>query len=162
MARIAVAGVALVGLLAAAIYFLSQEPKVRSLFESAPARENPLDFLENLPEPKVPPPVVERKKPQRAATPEVEPEQPDEPEVVQNVVPNREVGRVLMQILAAKKLADGISISVSDEAVVIHGEVSSAAELEEIVAVVEKGRESRKIDTTLLSVASNQEPGQQD
>jgi hypothetical protein len=162
MARIAIAGVALVGLLAAAVYFLSQDPKVRSLFESAPARENPLEFLENLPEPKVPPPVVERKKPQKPAPPEVDPEPSNEPEVVQNMVPNRDVARVLMQILAAKKLADGISISVSDEAVVIHGEVSSSAKLDEIVAVVEKGRESRKIDTTHLSVASNQEPGQQD
>ena len=156
MARIAIAGVALVGLLAAAVYFLSQDPKVRSLFESAPARENPLEFLENLPEPKVPPPVVERKKPQKPATPELDPEPPDDPEVVQNVVPNRDGARVLMQILAAKKLADGISISVSDEAVMIHGEVSSSAKLDEILTVVEKGRESRKIDSSHVSIVSGQ------
>lgn len=156
MAKIAIAGVVLVGLLAAAIYFLSQDPKVRSLFESAPPRENPLDFLENLPEPKVPPPVVVREKPRKKPTREAEPEPPSEPEVVQNVVPNRDVARVLMQILAAKKLADGISISVSDEAVVIHGEVSSAAKLDEIVAIVEKGRESRKIDSTHVSILVDQ------
>jgi hypothetical protein len=112
--------------------------------------------LENLPEPKVPSPVVERKKPQKPATPELDPEPPDEPEVVQNVVPNRDVARVLMQILAAKKLADGISISVSDEAVMIHGEVSSSAKLDEIVAVVEKGRESRKIESSHVSILSGQ------
>ena len=153
MKRIATVGVALAVVLGASAYFLSDNPKIRALFESGPPRENPLGYLDRLPEPKVPPPPVERKAPRKPAEPVADPEPPDEPEAIQNMVPNRDVGRILMQILAAKKLADGIALSVTDEAVVIYGEVSSAAKRDEIVAVVEKGRERRKLDSSHVTVA---------
>ncbi len=156
MRRIATVGVVLVALLGASIYFLSDNPKVRSLFESGPPREDPLGYLDRLPVPKVPPPPVKRKPPRKPAEPVAESEPESEPEAIQNMVPNQKVGRVLMQILAAKKLADGIALSVTDQAVVIYGEVSSAAKLDAIVAIVEQGRESRKVDASHVTVASGE------
>ena len=156
MKKIATAGVILGGLLAASIYFLSDHPRVQSLFESGPPREDPLGYLDRLPEPKVPPPPAPRKTPRKPAEPVAQPEPQAEPDAIENTVPNKELGRVLMQILAAKKLADGIALSITDEAVVVYGEVSSAAQLEEILAVVEGGRESRKADVSHVTVASGE------
>ena len=152
MKRIATVGVVLGGLLAASIYFLSDHPRVRSLFESGPPREDPLGYLDRLPEPKVRPTPAPRKAPRKPVEPVAPPEPQAEPEVIENIVPNRELGRVLMQILAAKKLADGIALSVTDEAVEVYGEVSSTAQKDAIAEIIEKGRESRKLDLSHLTI----------
>lgn len=156
MRRISIVALVLVGALAAGAYFLSDDPKIRSFFNSGPRRENPLGYLDRLPEPRIPPAPVKR--PPRRKSVTVPPEQPTEtePVEVQNRVPNSEVARVLTQILAAKKLADGISLSVSDEAVEVSGSVASREQLEAIVAVIEKGRESRRIDTSQVTIAAGE------
>lgn len=155
MTRIATVGLVLVGLIGTGIYILYQNPRVRPFFESGTPRENPLGYLDRLPEPKAPTTPVPKR--ETRPTPEpVEAQEPEEgPSAVENVVPNQEVARVLLQILAAKKLADGISLSVNDEAIVVQGEVSSRERLDAIVEVVEKGRETRTIDTSDVMILSN-------
>jgi hypothetical protein len=70
-----------------------------------------------------------------------------------NRTPNETVSRVLLQILAAKGLARGIALEVSDESIKIFGEVDSDDKRQTIVTLVEKGRESRRLDATGLTVS---------
>jgi hypothetical protein len=69
-----------------------------------------------------------------------------------NQTPNETVSRVLMQVLAAKGLARGISLEVSDESIAIFGEVDSDDKRQRIINVVEKGREGRHLDASRLIV----------
>lgn len=66
--------------------------------------------------------------------------------------PNDTVSRVLLQILAAKGLARGIALEVSDESIRIFGEVDSDDKRQKIIGLIEKGRESRRLDTTRLTI----------
>lgn len=66
--------------------------------------------------------------------------------------PNDTVSRVLLQILAAKGLARGIALEVSDESIRIFGEVDSDDKRRKIIGLIEKGRESRRLDTTRLTI----------
>jgi len=66
--------------------------------------------------------------------------------------PNETVSRVLLQILAAKGLARGIALEVSDESIRIFGEVDSDDKRQKIIGLIEKGRESRQLDTTRLTI----------
>ena len=69
-----------------------------------------------------------------------------------NQVPNEQLRKVLMQIFAAKKLAEGVSLSVTDDEVSLAGEVASAEERKQILDIVDKGREARRIDGQYLKV----------
>ncbi len=145
-------------ILGAAGYYVYQLPEVNVLFQSERRPENPLDFLENLPEPKVPEPAprspAKSPKPRpaiAAPTPQATSPEVTEP-VGENQVPNGEVGRTLMQILAARKLASGLSMSVTDTEIALHGTVDSREKLRQILDTVEKGREYRKINTDDLIV----------
>ncbi len=69
-----------------------------------------------------------------------------------NQTPNETVSRVLFQILAAKGLARGISLEVSDGSIAIYGEVASEDMRQQIVGVIEKGREGRRLDVSGLGV----------
>ena len=62
------------------------------------------------------------------------------------------MSRVLLQILAAKKLADGISLMVTDNSVVVAGTVDSDQKRKQILEIIEKGRETRRIDAINLVV----------
>jgi hypothetical protein len=147
-------------ILGVAGYYVYNLPEVNVLFQSEKGPEKPLDFLENLPEPKIPEPPP--RKPRKAPKPNPEPavaasasqETPPEASepVGQNQVPNGVVARTLMQILAAKKLASGLSLSVTDTEIAIHGTVDSREKRREILDVIEKGREYRKINTDDLTV----------
>ncbi len=75
-----------------------------------------------------------------------------EPELPQNAVPNQQLSRVLRQILAAKKLGTGISLGVGDQEIVISGTVHSEEERAEILTIVEKAREARKVDAAGLGL----------
>ncbi len=147
-------------ILGAVGYYVYNLPEVNVLFQSEKRPEEPLDFLENLPEPKIPEPAP--RKPRKAPEPSPKPAvaapapQKTPPEVAepvgQNQVPNAVVARTLMQILAAKKLASGLSLSVTDTEIAIHGTVDSREKAREILDVIEKGREYRKINTDDLTV----------
>lgn len=154
-------GVGLAALIAAAW----QEPRIRALFTSAPARKDPLAFLRNV---RVPDPPPAREKPAPGARrqthpPDVPPPPagnpgPEPAPVVANQVPNPEVARVLMQILRARKLASGISLSVSDTEIAVHGSVASQEQLDQIVAIIEKGRETRRLDLSRVQIGTPETP----
>ncbi len=69
-----------------------------------------------------------------------------------NQVPNETVSRILMQVLAAKGLARGISLEVSGQSIEVFGEVDSNEKRDAIISLIEKGRESRQLDATGLTV----------
>jgi hypothetical protein len=69
-----------------------------------------------------------------------------------NQVPNAELGRTLMQILKARKLAAGISISVSNEVITVFGEVQSEEEKTALLEILDKAREARRVDSSQLKV----------
>ncbi len=78
-----------------------------------------------------------------------------EPEVVPaavNTVDNNVVTRVILQILAARDLAYGIALSTSDQVIVVEGVVDSMEKRNQILAVLEKAREARRIDAERLTV----------
>jgi hypothetical protein len=149
----------LIAVVAAGGYYAWQEPRVQGLFRGGPVRENPLDFLEDIPEPQVPEPDSSAaqprgsRQPRTAEVPEsTAPAPAAAPSAVSNQVPNDEVGRVLIQILRAQGLSDGISLSVTDEEVAVFGSVPSRERLQEIVSVIEKGRESRRITVEAVEI----------
>jgi hypothetical protein len=149
--------------LAGAVWIVSRQPEIRVLFDSTTPSENPLDFLDRLPElrapQETPPPVpgtpraAGAGRDREAEEAPIRPEDDPAPEVV-NQVANDEVARVLMRILAARGLADGISIAVTDREVAIHGAVSTSEQRDQILEVVEGGREARRIGAENLTVRS--------
>ena len=151
----------LIGATFAALYYVYQRPEIRELFRESARDEDPLGFLNDLPEitPKEKPdssaegevPGMERKV-ESPSQPKLEAERPESSPTYQNQVPNEELSRVLMQILAAKKLADGISVSVTDSEVSVAGRIGSQDQKKEILEIIEKGRESRRIDAEELRV----------
>ncbi|MGW8178728.1 MAG: hypothetical protein ACWGQW_08195, partial [bacterium] len=117
-------------------YYVYQRPEIRGILEDSEPKENPLAFLEDLPEVN-PQPIPDRsrsrrmprnlesKRPSESAV-ETEVEEPEPVPEYQNQVPTEQLRKVFMQILAAKKLTDGISLSVSDKLVSIAGTVASS------------------------------------
>ena len=144
----------LIILLLAGAYYAYQRPEIRALFEANKKPEKPLDFLNNLPDVNSRPikkkPPVHRAPPRAVEEPVIE--EMDESSPVQNQIPNLETARVLMQILRAKGLASGISINVTDDSINVFGKVDSEAQKQQILDVLEKGRESRTIKATELVI----------
>jgi len=154
---IAVAVIALVS------YQVYERPEIQELFKESRTNGDPLAFLEDLPEVK---PKVRPEKSPRTRKPSVlesevvtdadtEPALEEETETLpeyQNQVPNDELRKVLMQILAAKKLAGGISLAVTDQEITLAGDVASAEDRKEILDIVDRGRETRRINGRDLKV----------
>lgn len=131
-------------------YFLYRSPQIQELIQppnSVPAKVD-------LP----PAPPVKRPEP----TPRSQPATPSRsggqtsPAETESQVPNREVARVLLQILAARGLAGSINLSVTDERIEVLGEVESQQERATVLEVLEKGRESRQIVADQLVVRNPQ------
>jgi hypothetical protein len=154
-------GIGLAALIAAAW----QEPRIRTLFSSSSVRKDPLAFLRDVKVPD-PPPVAEKPvsgvppptqapagPPPPAGAPTAEP-----PASAYKQVPNPEVARVLMQVLRARKLAGGISLSVSDTEIAVHGSVPSQEHLDKIRAILEMGREARKLDLSRVQIGTPETP----
>jgi hypothetical protein len=143
-------------------YFLSQRPEIRELFRESKSQGDPLAFLEKLPE--LTPKQEARKPPGRqrkrsassrntaAPVADLTTEEIESSPEDYNQVPNEEVRKVLMQILAAKKLSRGISLSVTDRLVTVTGEVSTSGKRKQILDIIERGREARSIDATRLAI----------
>jgi hypothetical protein len=74
------------------------------------------------------------------------------PPAGRNQVDNRTVERVLLQILAAKNLAAGVTIGVTDEFVRVAGTVGSEESRRQNLDIIERGREARQIDAKDLMV----------
>lgn len=64
-----------------------------------------------------------------------------------------QLARVLIGILRAKGLADGISLSISEDTLSVAGEVDSSERRMQIIEVLEAGRGQRRLDTSDLVVA---------
>ena len=125
--------------------------RIDELFRPVERREDPLRFLDSLPEISVPPKApLSKGRRKDAGEQSVDNSRQENPQhavgAAENQVPNAELARVLLQILAAKKLVEGISLSVTDTEVAVHGTVRSEEDLEEILAVIEKGRENRQVN----------------
>ncbi|MBM3790525.1 MAG: hypothetical protein FJW35_09280 [Acidobacteria bacterium] len=143
---------AIVALLAWAVYEFYQNPRVQGLVSGPPpaAPSKPLPRSE---------PAAGRKerasppKPVRSTVQEkTEAAEMPQPSPPQNQTPNAVVSRVLIQILAAKKLADGISIGTTDDAVIVAGIVDTEEMRRRILEIVDKAREARRIEARDLIV----------
>jgi hypothetical protein len=133
--------------------YLYRDPRVRDLFRpvaperkivSAPAvsaTPAPTDAATRRPRRAI-------RTPQASRPAEVEPE----PVTVPNQTPNATVARVLMQILAAKRLGEEIRIVVSDTTVMVTGTADTDDQRQKILQTIEKGREARRIDAAGLIV----------
>ena len=137
-------------------YFLFQSPQLRELLSSRgqrpaasprPVAVRPSPLRSSSPSRDSPPTSRPEKPPQEVAQPPEEPsQQREEPQpTVQNQIPNRQLASTLLQIMAARGLAYGVSLSVTDERIEINGETDSEESRAAILEIIEKGRESRKI-----------------
>lgn len=154
----------LVAVFLAGAYLVYQRPEIKELFRESKSNGDPLAFLKNLPEINPKPRPVKRSGARRAGTQEPQAQGVPQPENVDaegeaeptveyyNQVANEELQSVLMRILAAKKLVQGISLSVTDKSVIVSGAVESEERRQEILGIIEKGREARSIDDAYLKV----------
>ena len=70
----------------------------------------------------------------------------------QNSAANDVVTRVVLQVLATRKLVSGVAISTSDTAIIVVGIVDSEEKRQQILAIVEKARQARRVDSQNLIV----------
>jgi hypothetical protein len=133
--------------------YVSQIPAVRALFVKTEKTEDPLDFLNDLPEvnPRTPPDEKKTTKPRKYFAGEFEPDL-GESGPVSDQSSNSETSKVLMQVFKAKGLAEGISLSVSDDTIQVIGTVKSEAEYTEVLSLLEKGRGARLVDSSEFKV----------
>jgi hypothetical protein len=142
-------------------YYAYQTPKIKALFVSSEKAEDPLDFLDDLPEvnPR-PAPDKNPKKERKYYAGDYEPDfsdpetETEEVEPIQNQTSNQETSRILMQILKAKGLANGISIAAGDDKIMVFGTVKSERVRQEILDVIDKGRGARQIEAGELRVGN--------
>jgi hypothetical protein len=132
-----------------------RDPRVRELFRSVPGAGTAKKWVV----PQVLPKPSEAQARSAASAARASPEEHAPPargngipRSQPNRTPNETVSRVLMQVLAAKGLARGISLEVSDGSIAIFGEVDSDDKRERIISLVEKGREGRHLDAGRLIV----------
>ncbi len=127
-----------------------QDPRVRGLFGPAPKRKAPAPerpVQDSGGEPGLPrqaePPRESKRRPVRAAPP----------------LSNSTLPSTILGILAAKGLAYGISLSVTNDTIEIRGRVDDGEKRREILNVLEKSRGHRSLDSSWLVVAGSQPPG---
>jgi hypothetical protein len=72
--------------------------------------------------------------------------------LAQNSAANDVVTRVVLQVLAGKKLVSGVAISTSDTEIIVVGIVDSEEKRQQILAIVEKARQARRVDSKNLLV----------
>lgn len=134
-------------------YAFYRSPQGQEIFTRPDREESPLEFLERLPDIE---PIETKPQPLRNrqdAVPDRQSQRAAEPAApYRNRVPNSEVASTVMQILAARGLASGVSVSASDTRVEVSGTVKSRADREQILDILEKAREARRIDAAALVV----------
>jgi hypothetical protein len=69
-----------------------------------------------------------------------------------NSAANDVVTRVILQVLATRKLVSGVAISTSDTVLIVNGIVDSEEKRQQILAIVEKARQARQVDSQNLIV----------
>jgi hypothetical protein len=140
-------------IIAALLFYRS--PEVRELVAPRKQpRENPLEFLEKEPPPRRPAeqaPSETRPVPER--TPGKQPsQQPAAPSEEVDQLSSDELSRVLLQILAARQLACGVSIMVDAETIEVNGEVDSEEKRRQILHILDSGRGTRTVAAEGLTV----------
>jgi hypothetical protein len=141
-------------------YLIWQDPRVKSLLGPSVSREDPLKFLRDVQVPEPPPRRAEPARPVRKPEPgrngtgldDAQQSDPVSGPAALNQVPNPEVARVLIQILKARNLTSGISLSVTDTEIAVFGRVPDEAHLNEIREILEKGREARRVNLSQVQV----------
>lgn len=158
-------------------YFLLQTPSGREFFLGSESKEDPLAFLEETSEtfpyrkyeePAEPDRGDERsepKRPGRAAPPVTQkapkPQEPPktaappgevEPVSVEPAIPNQDLARLLLGILRARNLAEGISLGVANDSLSVIGEVESEEVRNQILEILENGRGARRLEAAELRV----------
>jgi hypothetical protein len=142
------------------VYYLVSSPQFQELFSSRPV---PPELLNREPgsQPR------DQNTGKTAATPLPPRAEPPEEERHEEPVAggqpadshpsNEETGRVLLQILAARKLAAGINLTVSDQTLTVVGTVPTAEARRQILDVLNRGRGPRKIisDELIVDAANN-------
>jgi len=156
-------------ILTAVAAFLYRDPQVRGLFQSG--IKPPLASVIE-PAKKRSAPVEKPRKSTRATKVPVRTVQPptpaeevrEEPAIdpapvaLENQVPNSILSLTLLRILMAKDLGDGISVSVTDQKLLIAGFAGTEEKRRQILEVAEKARENRKIDASHLIVRPTPNP----
>ncbi len=141
-------------ILLVAVAHVYRDPRIQDLFRSVPRAGSARKLPVRPATPSVPQSPA-RAIPARApAAAEKNGGPPEERGVpaIPNQIPNETVSRVLLQILGAKGLSRGVSLEVSDESIRVLGEVDSNDKRQAIISLIEKGRESRKLDAAGLTV----------
>lgn len=147
--------VAIVVLVALSGHYLYRDRKLKDLSETgSKVRPSTSDPKRSTPSKVTASGISRRSSPRpRATPPNQETDEATLPKKPSpNQVPNRELARVLLQILAAQNLADGIWIGVTDEHVQVAGELDSEEKKRQLLKILNGGREARRIDTTGLII----------
>ncbi len=142
-------------ILLVAVAHVYRDPRVQDLFRSVPKAGSSKRLPARTATPSAPEPPARAARAPAATTVSkngVLPEERNVASAAANRIPNETVGRVLLQILAAKGLSRGISLEVSDGSIKVLGEVDSNEKRQAIISLIEKGRESRRLDAAGLVV----------
>jgi hypothetical protein len=136
------------GLAIIAALLFHRSPEVRELVAPRKqTRENPLDFLEREDPYRRPaeqvPASPEPSRPAQKTAPAAQETPPAAEQGEQ--MPADELSRVLLQILAARRLAGGVSIMVDEESIEVNGEVDSQEKRQQILQIVNSGRGARRV-----------------
>jgi hypothetical protein len=78
-----------------------------------------------------------------------------QPPAAENRVPNPILARTILQILRAKGLAEGISISVTDQRIGVAGFAKTEEARSQTLDVVEKAREARVVEASNFILQPN-------
>ena len=134
-------GVIVLGGLVWAGYAQYQDPRVQELFG---AKRQPRV------QPSPRPVRISQPAPTPTAKPEaVRAEKPDP----QSAAANRQLASTILGILAARQLAAGISLTVTDDILAVIGQVVDEEKKRGILNVLENARGHRRLDATLLTVS---------
>ncbi len=149
--------IVLAGLIGVGGFYVFNSPRVQEIV-SSPSRPETSKVPKSVPDlsTEEPRPRPRTKTPKKAikVSKEVSPAPAEpSPSVREGQLPNRDLSRVLMQILGAQKLTSGISIGVDDDQVSLFGEVDSEEKRRKIISIVNRGRGARRLDSSNLNVS---------
>ena len=132
-------------------YVQYQDPRVRELFGTqrqpeAPPSPRPARISQPTP------PRKKQKKVQKTPPTKPAPVRVEEPGP-QSIATNRQLASTILGILAARQLASGISLTVTDDVLAVIGQVGDEKKKREILEVLDNARGHRRLDSTRLTVS---------
>ena len=130
-------------------YVQYQDPRVRELFGTSPPLPRPL----RISQPTGAPPAGKQKKVRKMPPTKPQPVRAQKPGP-QSIAANRQLASTILGILAARQLASGISLTVTDDALAVIGQVGDKEKKRRLLEVLDNARGHRRLDSTLLTVSS--------